>query len=311
MSRVLGSDEKIWLEIGTLRGKNRQAAIAYLGDSAPYLLRMFRSGDTLICDASTERIRSGSTSKLALRELYDRGVNLYSLPNLHAKVLCIGNTAVVGSMNASTSSVKQFEIAAFLTDAKDVSSSRAFIKDMLNRSTEIDDEFLERIGKIPVRKRTGKKSFPKQPGVKQSIVISPVESLEHPRFVQTATATRLRTLRSQAGFRIKASCGNPNESRYFRLDDIVLWVYNSEGSNPKIQIGRVVDMEKVRSRWIYYDLTPVRATNVRVSDLRSLLAVLGYQGSVADIGSEERRIALPELRLHITELFGDSYPGAA
>jgi hypothetical protein len=290
MSRVLGSDEKIWVEIGKLQGKNRQAAIAYLGDSAPYLLRMFRSGDTLICDASTERIRSGSTSKLALRELYDRGVNLYSLPNLHAKVVCIGNTAVVGSMNASTSSVKQFEIAAFLTDPKDVSSSRAFIKDMLNRSTEVDDEFLERIGKIPVRKGTGKKSFPKRPGVKQSIVISPVESLEHPRFVQTATAIRLRTLRSQAGFRIKASCGNPNEPRYFRLDDIVLWVYNSEG---------------------YYDLTPVRATNVRLSDLRSLLAALGYQGSVADIGSEERRIALPELRLHITELFGDSYPGAA
>lgn len=79
------------------------AAIGYLGTDAANILGL-RRGDWLACDASEASIRQGSTSAQALLKLQRRGVSLYSVEGLHAKVIASPTFAWVGSTNASVMS---------------------------------------------------------------------------------------------------------------------------------------------------------------------------------------------------------------
>lgn len=93
------------------------AAIAYV--SALNHFR-FEAGDTLLCDASEEKIAGGATDARALRSLTDRGVLVYSIPKLHAKVLVCGDIAVIGSANLSDHSATASHECALVTDRADV-----------------------------------------------------------------------------------------------------------------------------------------------------------------------------------------------
>jgi hypothetical protein len=306
--RVIGKSNDVWVEISKLRGGARIAAIAYLGDNAPTLLGQFRHGDTIVCDASDERIRSGSTSKAALSEFLKRGVRLYSLKNLHAKVICIGPTAVIGSMNASTSSTQMREAAVFLTGSQGVGASREFVRGLLKDSVAIDEQFLKRIDKIPPRRRGKNLRTSSNPADLETIVLDPVVRAEPPRYVATATTNRVQDLPSRAGFKIRSSWDAPQGRRFLRVNDLVLWVYQDDGIQPTIEIGRIIDFEKIRNRWIYYELTPTRSPRLQLVDLKHLIVASGYSGREELLGAEFKRISLPNIDKNIRQLFGNSYP---
>ncbi len=306
--RVVGKSNDVWVEISRLRGGVRVAAIAYLGDSAPTLLQSFERGDTIVCDASDERIRSGTTSKAALSELLKRGVCLYSLKNLHAKVICIGKTAVIGSMNASTSSTQMREAAVFLTGSQEVAASRQFVKDLLKDSVSIDEQFLTRVNKIPTRTQGRNIRTSSKFGDLQTIVIDPVVREEPPKYVEVATKNRSSELPSRAGFKVRSSWEAPRERRSLRINDLVLWVYQDDERVPTVEIGRIIDFEQVRNRWIYYELTPTRSPRVKLVDLKHLIVASGYAGREELLGKEFKRISLPKIDERIRQLFGDRYP---
>jgi hypothetical protein len=143
----------LWPQLGRLarKAKHRMAAVAYVTRAAEV---RFGAGDILVVDASDQAIKSGVTAAVILRTAHRRGARLFSCPGLHAKVLLLGNVAVVGSANISATSVnKKIEAALITDDHATTSTVRSLIVQLANQSDEIDDTFLRRIGKIKVSRK--------------------------------------------------------------------------------------------------------------------------------------------------------------
>lgn len=165
MSRLLGST--LWTEIAALvSGSPKTAAVAYVSSDA---IVAFGAGDTLIADATDEAIGAGLTRARVLKDAIDRGATIYSCPDLHAKVMVLGNTAIIGSCNLSSNSANVLAEAAWVTDDPPaVSAARAFVRGLVAQSEPVDDAFITRILQIAVRPRPrgrGQRRPPARPPV--------------------------------------------------------------------------------------------------------------------------------------------------
>ncbi len=134
--------------------KKKTCAIAYVTDDRHI---KFGNGDTLIADASDDAIAAGQTDATLLERAFKRGANLYSLQGLHAKVLVLDSIAIVGSANLSVGSESKFEAAMQTDNPTVVSSAKTLVSDLSKQATKIDQPFVDRILKIPVRKRKATK----------------------------------------------------------------------------------------------------------------------------------------------------------
>lgn len=150
MCKILSSG--LWPRVRAVASKasRRQAAIAFVtGD-----LIGFKKDDLLITDASEAVIRSGATDAKLLLKLHRRGVTVMCCPNLHAKVLLLGDCAVVGSSNLSASSRDRLVEAAILTDsASAVSGVASLIEQLRRQSEELKLPKLQLLAKIKVNRR--------------------------------------------------------------------------------------------------------------------------------------------------------------
>jgi len=145
----------LWKKLETLAKKNKPwaGAIAYFSDASRL---EFGRGDILVINASDPAIASGQTSAAAISAAQKRGAALYSLANLHAKLLVLGKFAVIGSANASKSSDNSLIEASIVTSDPGIrSQARAFIEQLVQLATHIDSKFLQRIEQIPVSQRRG------------------------------------------------------------------------------------------------------------------------------------------------------------
>ncbi|MEU4839776.1 phospholipase D family protein [Nocardia testacea] len=121
----------------------RRAAIAYLGADAPQLLPL-RRGDILVVNADRPALRAHATSPGALQHFLDRGVHIYSLPKLHAKVVATATIAVIGSANASRHSTMAAEAVVISDAAELLSQARAFVEQMKELSDDpVNQEFID------------------------------------------------------------------------------------------------------------------------------------------------------------------------
>lgn len=103
-------------------------AVAYFGKGASRLLPL-TSGSRLIVDASEPAVASGQTCPADLLKLVKRGVHVYSVANLHAKVFVLGRSAYIGSNNVSQRSSSQLvEATVRVTDALTVRAARSFVR---------------------------------------------------------------------------------------------------------------------------------------------------------------------------------------
>ncbi len=132
------------------RAPQRKAAIAFVTSD----LIGFKAGDLLITDASEPVVRSGTTDAKLLLKLHKRGVKVMSCPNLHAKALLLGDTALVGSSNLSVSSRDRLVEAAILTDSfSAVSGVASFIEQLCQQSIELKLDALRSLAQIKVQRR--------------------------------------------------------------------------------------------------------------------------------------------------------------
>jgi hypothetical protein len=77
---------------------------------------------------SRKAVRSGQTDPSAVINLLNRGVDIHSVENLHAKVFVLGNHAIVGSTNPSQHSANDLiEAAIETTDETTVVACRDFV----------------------------------------------------------------------------------------------------------------------------------------------------------------------------------------
>jgi hypothetical protein len=96
------------------RAKNVHAAISYFGQGGARLAPL-RRGHTLVVDMSLKACSQGVTDPREIRKLIRKGVQVFSLENLHAKTLVIDDSLVVGSANVSHNSADTLEEAALVT----------------------------------------------------------------------------------------------------------------------------------------------------------------------------------------------------
>ena len=103
-------------------------AVAYFGQGAAKLLPL-PPGSRLVVDASELAVKSGQTCPAELAKLQKRGVDVYSAPNLHAKVFVLGARTFVGSANVSGRSADLLVEAVVVTNERSVvSSARRFVR---------------------------------------------------------------------------------------------------------------------------------------------------------------------------------------
>jgi hypothetical protein len=150
MNKILSNG--MWSEIGRLskKARERRAAIAYVTKDSLGLKR----GDTLVVDASDAAIKGGQTSARALWSLSRRGVQLFSFPGLHAKVISLGDTAIIGSANMSANSATDLLEAAIATDAPSiVAGVTSLIYRVCERSLALSTTEIRRLMQIKVTPR--------------------------------------------------------------------------------------------------------------------------------------------------------------
>jgi hypothetical protein len=134
MLQFLGNAE-IW---HTLRGISRHrkvplyVAVPFLGNEGGKLLYL-RRGDVLVVALTLANCRNGSVCPAEIERLQAKGVRVYLVSNLHAKVLVCGRKAVVGSANLSRTSYRFLDEAATLTtDSSVVSSVREWFRQRMS-----------------------------------------------------------------------------------------------------------------------------------------------------------------------------------
>lgn len=162
MQRILSTD--LWKQVRAkaAKAKRRDAAIAFVTRD----LIGFKTGDRLVVNASENAIRTGETDAKLLVQLFERGVELYDCPALHAKVLVLDDTAVIGSANLSASSESKLVEAVLMTDSPaTVSQMKSLIEQLIEQSEPITSKRLNTLSKIEVVRRGG--TGPVAPGSKR------------------------------------------------------------------------------------------------------------------------------------------------
>lgn len=105
-------------------------ASGYVSKGA-YELLPLKKGDVLVCDASPQTVRSGSTDPRALRPFLKAGVEVWTKAGLHAKVVVLPKRAFVGSANASDHSAKKlFEATLETVESDEIRLLRAFVQEL-------------------------------------------------------------------------------------------------------------------------------------------------------------------------------------
>ena len=123
-----------------------EAAVAYFGIGGSKLLPLSR-GSRLVVDASEYAVKAGQTHPGDLLTLANRGVLIYSIPNLHAKVFLVSREAYIGSANVSAnSSARLVEAVVRSTDSRVVNAAKQFIREHCLR--ELSPSMLKALLKI-------------------------------------------------------------------------------------------------------------------------------------------------------------------
>ncbi len=109
--------EDIWQTLPEIIKSARRvdAAIAYFGHDGAKLLPLKR-GDRLVVDMSLATVKAGSTNPYEIEKLIARGVTVFTRRNLHAKIIVVDKTVLVGSANVSKNSHDNLDEAAVLTN---------------------------------------------------------------------------------------------------------------------------------------------------------------------------------------------------
>ena len=102
-------------------------AVPFIGRGASYRLPL-RKGDLLVTRFNRTSVSSGHVDPKELVAYINRGVEVQSVDNLHAKVYVFGSTAVVASANLSSESEHRLiEAGCSIRNPRMVAACRSFV----------------------------------------------------------------------------------------------------------------------------------------------------------------------------------------
>lgn len=140
--------ENIWRHLTSSVKKSKVKsciAVAYFGKDGSKMLPLSKES-ILIVDASEKAVKSGQTCPNELLKLYYKGVHIYSLQNLHAKLFVVGKTLFIGSTNVSAHSSDMLTEALYeTTEKKSITDAIHFIKTLC--TVELGPKLLNRLQK--------------------------------------------------------------------------------------------------------------------------------------------------------------------
>ena len=262
-----------------LLSKRRSSVIAvvgYIGVNAPTVMPL-HAGDSLVCDASPTAIKSRHTSAKALFE-YDRGgVAIYSLADLHAKVICSKSFAWVGSTNASENSRDNLIEASVRVSGPEARSvfEWALQQTVEDRALSTDD--IRDLRKIPLDPATRR-----PPGNSTSPPRETPSGLTRIVFFETETASvREQKIAEKSRDAAKSTAkrkGLPSALGYLVWDgsnkahagDWIIQISNGHVLRPQFVV-RVARDGSDRVLWLSYVKTPKKP---RVAKLREIVPSL-------------------------------------
>lgn len=128
MIKFLSND--IWTSIKSLSDKSRRTkvAVAYFGTGAATQLTL-KKGDTLLVAMTLGNVKVGQVNPFEVEKLYNKGVHIYNLANLHSKIYLFDKSVIIGSANVSSNSADTLIESGLLTDdSKAISQADSFIK---------------------------------------------------------------------------------------------------------------------------------------------------------------------------------------
>ena len=245
----------VWREISeAIRGSKMPShvAVAYLGQGASRLLPLARDS-RLVVNASESSVRSGQTCPDELAKLQARGVRVFSVQNLHAKVFVVGSEVFVGSANASRrSSSTLVEAMVQSSDRAVVTEAHRFVNGLCLH--ELGPEALSRLAKIyrpprvpggdATRLRTsGRSTHPSLPRVWLAQLVEAV----FPEWTKEAfeQGQRAAKVRMDKPKRHAIDVFSWNRSPPFRPGDVVLQVLKQDdGRRMASPPGTVLHIEK-------------------------------------------------------------------
>lgn len=251
------------------------AAVAYIGADAPSVLPLKR-GDILVCDASPLSIKSNMTSADALAKYHRRGVTVFSMPGLHAKVIASSTWAWIGSANASDNSENNL-IEASVRVTKDAARRmQKWANSLASEDRELELADIRALQKIPrdkirsgPRKTTRPHEFPK--------ILPRVVFEETGATLTAAEENAVENDKSKAKAAARASGAQSGlefiwleGTRKVREGDWVVDIRNGRVRYPA-QVVRIAKRGTANIVWLSQVSTPNRPT---ISQLRKLVPEL-------------------------------------
>lgn len=180
MERMLSDGLWAALRERARKARKKRAAIAYFTKNHLALGR----GDILVVDASDGAIKSQATNAFLLEEMHAKGVTIYSLPGLHAKVALLDDVAVIGSANSSPNSEDRLIEAALVSDSPFVVAGvqQLIEKWVVAARRNLDRSDFKRMLAIPIKPRswqpgTAKKQRKVCRGREQAVWVTRVNEL--------------------------------------------------------------------------------------------------------------------------------------
>ena len=121
------------------------AVVSFVGKDAEALMPL-RRGDRLVCNADDATVRRGLTNPDALKRFHQKGVEVYSVVGLHAKVISGADFAWVGSANASASGYLEATVRLGASAAKPI---RRWADTICREHRQLTGMDITRLQKLP------------------------------------------------------------------------------------------------------------------------------------------------------------------
>lgn len=121
------------------------AVVSFVGKDAEALMPL-RRGDRLVCNADEATIRRGLTNPDALKRFHQKGIEVYSVVGLHAKVISGEDFAWVGSANASNSGYLEATVRLGASAAKQI---RRWANGMCQTEPQLTGADITRLQRLP------------------------------------------------------------------------------------------------------------------------------------------------------------------
>lgn len=259
MTTKLVTDD-IWFTLSSAvqaSSKPCYVAVAYFGRGAAKFLPL-PEGSRIVVDASDRAVRSGLTCPDELLRLHRKGVKIYSMENLHAKVFVVGRTAFVGSSNVSTRSANTLIEAVLKTTEKDaVARAVRFVRDLcLDSLGPTRLKKLSAIYRPPVLPGGGRnEGTTRRPKLKE-LYVAVIDEIDFPEEEDELRETGLKTARRDR--RHRGDSHEIDEVRWrgrcpFRKDQIVAQAFReSNGKSWVYPPGFVLNIVKAPGKDVRY-----------------------------------------------------------